>query len=252
MYLVRPDGYVGLSVDDYSAATGWPHIANGGSPPRARLGFSTDPAPLSETPLLDARLARQTGCSTDQCSTIGTGKILADLQPSVVAKRSHEATGPARARRGVSCQAGQPTLRVLYTKSGTRLSAATIGADDALVDHKAYWALARSSGEAGYLTAVINSAAVLAKVTDLQPHGQRDKRDFDNLVWTLPIPEYDDTDPLHRDLAAAAAHAESVAAAVQFTDTQHFTAKRRAIRAALVADGVAAEIEALVDALLPP
>jgi hypothetical protein len=93
---------------------------------------------------------------------------------------------------------------------------------------------------------------VLAKVTDLQPHGQRDKRDFDNLVWTLPIPEYDDTDPLHRDLAAAAAHAETVAAGVELTDSQHFTAKRRAIRAALAADGVAAEMEAMVDALLPP
>ncbi len=99
---------------------------------------------------------------------------------------------------------------------------------------------------------VINSAAVLAKVTDLQPHGQRDKRDFDNLVWTLPIPEYDDKDPLHRDLAAAATHAETIAAAVQLTEAQHFTAKRRAIRAALAADGVAAEMEALVDALLPP
>ena len=54
------------------------------------------------------------------------------------------------------------------------------------------------------------------------------------------------------DLAAAAAHAETVAAAVELTDSQHFTAKRRAIRAALVADGVAAEMEAMVDALLPP
>jgi hypothetical protein len=154
--------------------------------------------------------------------------------------------------RKLSGQTGQPTIRVLYTKSGTRLSAAIIAADDALVDHKAYWASARSPNEAGYLIAVINSAAVLAKVTDLQPHGQRDKRDFDNLVWTLPIPEYDDTDPLHRDLASAAAHAETVAAGVEPTDSQHFTAKRRAIRAALAADGVAAEMEAMVDVLLPP
>lgn len=110
------------------------------------------------------------------------------------------------------------------------------------MDHKAYWANARSTEEAAYLLAVINSAAVLAKITDLQPHGQRDKRDFDNLVWTLPIPEYDDTDPVHRDLAAA----------VALADAQHFTAKRRAIRAALAEDGVAAEMEALVDALLPP
>ncbi|MGH7120965.1 MAG: hypothetical protein ACREFP_18590 [Acetobacteraceae bacterium] len=102
------------------------------------------------------------------------------------------------------------------------------------------------------MVAVINSASVLAGITDLQPHGQRDKRDFDNLVWTLPIPEYDDIDPLHRDLAAAASHAEEIAAAVELKDGQHFTAMRRAIRAALAADGVAAEIEAMVDALLPP
>lgn len=154
--------------------------------------------------------------------------------------------------RNLSCQVGQAAIRVLYTKAGTRLSAARIAADDALVDHKAYWAAARSNAEAGYLIAVINSACVLAKITDLQPHGQRDKRDFDNLVWTLPIPEYDDSDPLHRDLAAAATHAETIAAAVELTDAQHFTAKRRAIRAALAADGVAAEIESMVDALLPP
>jgi SAM-dependent methyltransferase len=152
----------------------------------------------------------------------------------------------------LSSQTGTPTIRVLYTKAGTRLSAVRIAANDTLVDHKAYWASVRSAGEAAYLTTVINSAAVLAKVTDLQPHGQRDKRDFDNLVWTLPIPEYDDTDPLHRDLAAAAAQAETVAAGVELTDSQHFTAKRRAIRAALAADGVAAEMEAMVDALLPP
>ena len=102
------------------------------------------------------------------------------------------------------------------------------------------------------MLAILNSAAGLAKITDLQPHGQRDKRDFDNLVWTLPIPEYDDTELLHRDLAAAASRAEAVAARVPLTDAQHFIAKRRAIRAALVEDGIAAEIEALVDALLPP
>jgi hypothetical protein len=142
--------------------------------------------------------------------------------------------------------------RVLYTKAGTRLSAVRLLAPDAIVDHKAYWASVRSSAEASYLIAVLNSAAALAKITDLQSHGQRDKRDFDNLIWTLPIPEYDDTDVLHRDLASAASRAETVAARVSLTDAHHFTAKRRAIRAALAEDGIAAEIEALVDALLPP
>nr|WP_294546460.1 N-6 DNA methylase [uncultured Rhodopila sp.] len=154
--------------------------------------------------------------------------------------------------RNLSGQAGTPSVRVLYTKAGTRLSAARIAANDVLVDTKAYWARVRSENEAAYLVGLINSAAVLAKVTDLQPHGQRDKRDFDNLVWTLPIPDYDETDPLHRDLVAATNRAEIVATAVDLTAAHHFTSKRRAIRAALVADGIAEEMEALVDALLPP
>jgi len=154
--------------------------------------------------------------------------------------------------RKLSRQDGQSEIRVFYTASGTRLSAARVCCNHTIVEHGAYWAAARSEAEAGYLVTLINSAAALAKIVDLQPHGQRDKRHFDNLVWTLPIPEYDDTDPLHRDLAAAATHAETVAAGVELTDSQHFTAKRRAIRAALAADGVAAEMEAMVDALLPP
>ena len=116
----------------------------------------------------------------------------------------------------------------------------------------AYWASAGTPAEAAYLVAVLNSAAVLAKVTDLQPHGQRDKQHFDDPVRTPPIPEYDGAEPLHRDLAAASVHAEAVAGRVELAEAQHFTAKRRAIRDALAADDVAAEVEALVDALLPP
>ena len=54
------------------------------------------------------------------------------------------------------------------------------------------------------------------------------------------------------DLAAAALHAAEVAARVELPDAAHFTAQRRLIRQALVADGVAETIERLVDALLPP
>jgi hypothetical protein len=154
--------------------------------------------------------------------------------------------------RNLSVQAGQPAIRVIYTASGNLLSAACASADDALVEHGAYWTPARSTAEAAYLVAVLNSAAVLAKIIDLQPHGEATPRHLDSLVWTLPIPEYDGSDALHRDLAVAAARAAAVAAKVEFTERQHFVAKRRAIRDALAADGVAAEIEAMVDALLPP
>ena len=99
--------------------------------------------------------------------------------------------------------------------------------------------------------AILNTSVVLDRVKDLQPIGQRDPRDFDNLVWTLPIPEYDPAEALHVDLAAAAQHAAVVAARVDLPDAAHFTAKRRLIRQALTEDGVAETIERLVDALLP-
>ncbi len=217
--------------------------------------LATVPAviPLDGPALLDAAAAATAGHHH-------LAAWLRDIEAKWAAHSNEKADGQSRMTlsqrvdhmRNLSRQAGPAAMRVLYTKAGTRLSAARVAADDTLVDHMAYWAEARSAEEAGYLVALLNSAAVLAKVTDLQPHGQRDRRHFDNLVWTLPIPDYDPAEPLHRDLAAAASHAEAVAAAVPLADAQHFTAKRRAIRAALAADGVAAEIEALVDALLPP
>lgn len=115
-----------------------------------------------------------------------------------------------------------------------------------------YWTAANSLEEAAFVATVLNSEIVLDRVRDLQPVGQRDPRDFDNLVWTLPIPEYDAAEALHVDLAAAALHAAEVAARVELPDTAHFTTRRRLIRDALVADGVAETIERLVDALLPP
>ncbi len=210
--------------------------------------------PLEASRVIDSAAAREAGHRH-------LAAWLADIEAKWVEHANKAADGQPRMTlsaqidhmRKLSSQSDIAiTTRVLYTKAGTRLSAATLPNQDAIIDHKAYWTSVRSPGEAAYLTSILNSAAVLAKITDLQSHGQRDKRDFDNLVWTLPIPEYDGTEPLHRDLAAAAERAEAVAAAVSLSDSQHFTAKRRAIRAALAEDGVDAEIEALVDALLPP
>ena len=222
--------------------------------PYRMLDTVTAVIPLSGGKMLDAESARAEGHRY-------LSEWLTDVEAKWAAHANKRADGQPRmtlsARldhmRTLSGQSQASAVeRILYTKAGTRLSAARLVAPDAIVDHKAYWATARSHAEAAYLPAILNSAAVLAKITDLQPHGQRDKRDLDNLVWTLPIPEYDDNEVLHRDLAAAAIRAEAVAAAVPLTEIRHFVAKRRAIRTALAEDGIAAEIEALVDALLPP
>jgi len=151
----------------------------------------------------------------------------------------------------LTAQAERSPIRILYSKAGTRLSACWIEDDDVVADTSAYWSVANSIEEASYVSAIINTQLVLHRVKELQPVGQRDPRHFDNLVWTLPIPEYDPAEVLHVDLAAAALHAADVAARVDLPDAAHFTAKRRLIRQALTEDGVAEAIERLVDALLP-
>jgi len=152
--------------------------------------------------------------------------------------------------RKLSSQLSISGMKVVYNKAGTLLSAATLDDPSVVVDHKAYWAVARSIEEGRYLIAILNSGTVLARIAPMQPRGWRDPRDFDNLVWELPIPEYDGRKALHRDLADAAAEAERVAAIVPLREGAHFMRQRRAIRDALAGDGIAATMDALVARLL--
>jgi SAM-dependent methyltransferase len=152
--------------------------------------------------------------------------------------------------RKLSMQLRAGGLKVVYTGSGTLLSAVTLDDPGLLVEHAAYWVAARSIEEAGYLTAIVNSATVLARIVPMQPRGWRDPRHFDNLVWELPIPEFDRQEALHRELADAASEAARVAAIVPLTEGAHFMRKRRAIRDALAGNGIAARIDGLVTRLL--
>ena len=113
----------------------------------------------------------------------------------------------------------------------------------------AYWAPIRSMNEARYLCAIINSDTALQRVIPMQARGWRDPRHFDNLVWELPISEFDGRRELHRQLAAAGAEAEATAAAVVLPEGD-YRRKRRAIRDALANTGLAARMEALVGSLL--
>jgi len=152
--------------------------------------------------------------------------------------------------RKLSSQLGATGMKVVYAGSGTLLNAATLDEPRVIVEHGAYWAAARDIEEARYLTAILNSAVVLARVIPMQPRGWRDPRHFDNLVWELPVPEFDPRQALHRELADAAIRAERVSSAVVLTEGAHFMRQRRAIRDALAADGVAGRIDALVGRLL--
>jgi hypothetical protein len=155
-------------------------------------------------------------------------------------------------QRTLSGQFPLAPLRVAYAKAGTLLCAAKISDPEFVVDHMAYWAPARSDVEARYLCTILNSETVRIRIEPMQAKGQGGARHFDNLVWELPIPEYNPKDPLHRDLAAVAAKAERLAASVPLTEGAYFTTQRTAIRRALAESGLAARMDALVAQLLDP
>lgn len=153
-------------------------------------------------------------------------------------------------QRGLSRQFPAPPERVVYTASGMQLAACRIADPAVVVEHKLYWAPVSSPDEGRYLTAILNSNALMEAVKPLQSRGQFGRRDFDLHVFSLGFPVFNPDDPLHASLAELAARAEATAATTALPDDCQFQRARKIIRGALAQDGVAAEIDAAVEAVL--
>lgn len=143
-----------------------------------------------------------------------------------------------------------PKIRVVYAKAGKNPSAAIISDSNSVIDHKLYWTACNTRTEAQYLTAVLNSETARARAQKWQAMGQWGARDFDKVMFNLPISLFDSKVKLHRDLAEAAETAEGIAALVEIDEGDYFVTVRKRIRTALVENGVAAEIDRLVEKLL--
>jgi hypothetical protein len=140
-------------------------------------------------------------------------------------------------------------LRVVYAKAGT-LPAASLVRDESIIDHMLYWAGPRSEPEAYFLAAIFNSETSRARVAEMQSRGQWGARHFDKVMFNLPIPQFEASEQLHNDLAAAAAEAERIAAAVELPETVKFQRARKLVRDALTDSGIAPHIDDLVARLL--
>jgi hypothetical protein len=215
------------------------------------LGAATCVVPVHGREVLDSRSAADAGYRH-------LAAWLRDAEQKWAANSSRRVDGAPRMTlrqqldymRKLSTQLPAPATRVVYAKAGTLFAATVLTDVHTLVDHMAYWAPARTMAEAHYLAALLNSETARLLIAPMQPKGQGGARHFDNLIWELPIPEYDRRIELHRDLAAAAATAERVAAAVVLSQGAYFTRQRRAIRDALLAHGIGREIETLVARLI--
>jgi SAM-dependent methyltransferase len=152
----------------------------------------------------------------------------------------------------LSSQFPLATVRVVYSKSGSNPAAAIVEDERAVIDHKLYWMSCKSRREAEYLSGILNSETARSRAEQWQSEGQWGKRDFDKAMLNLPIPEFQPTSDLHKELAAAAKHAEFVASRVEVKEGEYFVTTRGRIRKTLAEEGVAEDIDKLVEKLLGP
>lgn len=149
----------------------------------------------------------------------------------------------------LKAQLPAPGLRLVYTKSGARLTAGVVRDGSAVIDHSLYWAPVASENEARYLETVLNAEVTQALVEPYQSRGQLGARHYDMYVWQLPIPGFSPSEPLHAELADLGERAEVLAAGVDVAGVG-FQAARKRIRVALTESGLQDEIEAAVGVLL--
>lgn len=150
----------------------------------------------------------------------------------------------------LSVQFPPAQIRVIYAKSGAIPASAVLRDPEAFVENVLYWAPVGTLDEAHYLIAILNSDALRRRVENQQARGQWGARHFDKLLLSQPIPRFTEGNPDHRLLAELAEHAERVAAAVELPEDLYFVTARRRVREALADDGVADEIDCVVDRLL--
>lgn len=149
-------------------------------------------------------------------------------------------------RKGLSVQFPTAPHRVFYSASGQYLTAARVVDPQAVAEHKLYWAATDSVAAARYVTAVLNSPVLTKLLAPMQSRGEHNPRDFDKLVWRLPIPLFDAENDRHQQLVSLAAEAEEVANGADVGSQRSFQAQRRMIREALERHGVSQAIDKLV------
>lgn len=138
---------------------------------------------------------------------------------------------------------------VLYPTSGDIMRAARARPGEAIADSTLYWYQARTSREAGYLTVLLNTSCLQHAYTSTRESG----RHFHLHPWRkLPIPRYDDTVPLHRNISALCTKAEKVAArALEAVSGRHQPSVSKTVRIALANEGIASAMDEHARRLLP-
>jgi len=113
-----------------------------------------------------------------------------------------------------------------------------------------YWTSVNDEREAHYLVGILNSEAARKRIEGLQSEGQFGARDFDKVMFSLPIPRFQASNRLHLQLARTAMEAEQRVQEMEMKSSWSFQRIRRSVREALNESGLNERIDAFVEALL--
>ena len=129
--------------------------------------------------------------------------------------------------------------KVLYNASGSNIYASRLK-QPYLVNYKIYYIQTKSEEEALFLCGILNADCLLERFRQTK----RSDRDFLTHFWKeVPIPRYDKSNKEHVELAELVKHAEKVA--------NKSSPKYKVIKQALQEDGVAGEIDKVVNNIIP-
>ena len=140
-------------------------------------------------------------------------------------------------------------LRIVYNRAGMHVVAAKITNRNALVGNSLYWAAIDTEAEADYLSAILNAPITTELVRPFMSYG-KDERDIHKAPWELPIPSFDQSNPVHAQLSSLGSVAVRLAATFTINPDLHFAATRRHIRQFLEETPEAREINDIVYELI--
>ena len=141
-------------------------------------------------------------------------------------------------------------IRVVYGASGMHVTACRVTDEQAIVEHQLHWAAARSVEEARYMCSVLNSVTVTKAVEPFMTSGKGGGRHISSHLWKLPIPLYDASDELHRNLADLGHRAEEFVTGLDIKPSKAHGSMRSKIRKLLAENELGHQIEASVESLL--
>ena len=144
---------------------------------------------------------------------------------------------------------------IAYNSSGGILRSARFRDSNLLAEHKVFWMLCDSPGEAQYLTALLNADKLQPAFASTQKSDWDFNQDF---LFKIPIPKFESNNPTHTELAKLCVQAEAVADELvrKFENEpdsgkQRQIARSKEIREALRETGIAKRIDAAARKLLP-